>query len=118
MRLPGFTAGATLSGLGWSFYRGSPGVQTGGAAIVPAFDPYGACNTSNGPNTAPSPCAAALWNCQYYTSIGGGSDPSYCCRWWVENCELPNLPPAPPGGGGGGGGGVGGGKRHPGPLPR
>jgi len=101
MRLPRFTAEASFYSSGRRYSQGAN--RFSGWGVVPAS------NTTLGPCAqlppgTPNSCSIAWGLCAYYTAIpGGASDPSACCKWFVDNCP----PPAPPQGGGGGGSGSG-----------
>ena len=109
LNMPGFRAEASLYemkaayNVSWGFDQRKTGVRP-----QQICDSYKACYIDPGYDN----CVNALCRCRYYHPFGGGSDPSNCCRWYVERCLG-----GPPGSGGGGGGAGGSWKPPHGHLP-
>jgi hypothetical protein len=117
MRLPGFTAGATLYASGRTYYMAGARATAGAQGVVASQDcpdpcpplssemcPFPNCNCKPpgwDAMNATQQCTFAYKQC---TGYHDPSDPTDCCHWWNSNCL--------PAGTGGGDGGRGGGEPH------
>jgi hypothetical protein len=111
MRLPGFTAEATVCGLRRSYSRVASRAIPGAQAVVPSD--VSSPPVPPGVLTVPPPTCDQLapWpgltmcGTAYQICMSNPNNPWGCCDWWSQNCQGSSGGGAGVGGGGGGRGG-------------